>query len=74
MLISLSWFGLRQGQGWALVALSLGGFAVLPFWWMALQPYFQKGVLLTLADLPPLMLIPGLLLVPAVVLGWIGLR
>ena len=72
--LALTWFGLRQGQTWALVALTLGGVAVLPFWILALRPYFQQGVNLTLADMPPFMWLPAALLLPAVVSGWIGLR
>jgi hypothetical protein len=69
----ITWFGLRQGQTWALVALTLVGFAVLPFWFLALRPYFRQGVNLTLLDIPPFMWVPTALLLPAVVLGWIGL-
>lgn len=71
--LALTWFGLRQGQAWALVALAVGGFAVLPFWYLALRPYFREGVNLTLFDAPPFMWVPAALLIPAVVLGWIGL-
>jgi hypothetical protein len=71
--LTITWFGLRQGQPWALVALAIGGLAVLPFWYIALQPYFQQGVNLTLFDVPPFMWVPAALLLPAVVLGWIGL-
>jgi hypothetical protein len=70
---AITWFGLRQGQTWALVALAIGGLAVLPFWYIALRPYFEPGVNLTLFDVPPFMWVPAALLVPAVVLGWIGL-
>ncbi len=71
--IAITWFGLRQGQVWALAALTIGGLAVLPYWYMALRPYFQPGVNLTLGDTPPFMWVPAALLLPAVVLGWIGL-
>ncbi len=71
--LALTWFGLRQGQTWALAALAIEGFAALPFWYLALRPYFQQGVNLTLFDVPPFMWVPAALLLPAVVLGWIGL-
>lgn len=71
--LALTWFGLRQGQPWALAALTVGGLAVLPYWYLALRPYFQPGVNLTLGDTPPFMWVPAALLLPAVVLGWIGL-
>jgi len=73
-LIAITWFGLRQGQTWALAALAIGGMVVLPYWFLALRPYFQPGVNLTLADMPPFMWVPAIVLLPAVVLGWIGLR
>jgi len=71
--LTITWFGLRQGQSWALVALALGGFAVLPFWYVALRPYFHPSVHLTLGDMPPFMWFPAMLLLPAFVLGGIGL-
>ena len=72
--IALTWFGLRQGHLWALATLAFGGLAVLPFWFLALQPYFRQGVNLSLADMPPFMWVPAVLLLPAIVLGWLGLR
>ena len=71
--VAVVWFGLRQGQPWALAVLAIVGFAVLPFWWVALRPYLVREVALTLGDVPPFMWIPALLLLPAVFLGWIGL-
>ncbi len=71
LVIAVAWFGLRGGQSWALITLVLVGAAVLPFWWVALRPY--AGVPITLADLPPFMWVPAALLVPASVLGWLGL-
>ena len=74
LVIALAWFGLRGGQAWALAALTLAGIVVLPFWGLVLRPYIQAGVPLALGDLPPFMLVPTSLLLPAVILGWIGLR
>lgn len=74
MVVALAWFGLRQGQTWALVTLAVAGVAVLPFWYLTLRPYFAPGVSPTLGDLPPFMWVPAALLVPAVLLGWLGLR
>ena len=71
LVIAVAWFGLRGGQSWALITLVLVSAAVLPFWWVALRPY--AGVPITLADLPPFMWVPAALLVPASVLGWLGL-
>lgn len=71
--LTITWFGLRQGQNWALAALTIGGLAVLPFWYCALRPYFQGSVSLSLFDVPPFIWIPAALLIPAAALGWIGL-
>jgi hypothetical protein len=32
--LALTWFGLRQGQLWALIALAIGGVTVLPYWFV----------------------------------------
>jgi hypothetical protein len=74
MVVALAWFGLRQGQAWALGTLAVAGVAVLPIWYLVLRPYFVAGVSLGLGDLPPFMWVPAALLLPAVILGWIGLR
>jgi hypothetical protein len=71
--LALTWFGLRQGQAWALAALAVGGLAALPFWYITLRPYFQHGVKMTLLDIPPFMWLPAAMLLPAILLGWIGL-
>lgn len=73
LVIAVTWFGLRQGQMWALVTLALVSIVVLPFWWLVFRPFAEAGITVGLA-LPPFMLVPGLLLLPAAVLGWIGLR
>jgi hypothetical protein len=72
--VAITWFGLRQGQVWALAVLAIGGVVVLPFWFLALRPYVKSGITLTLEDIPPFMWVPASLLLPATVLGWIGLR
>ncbi len=71
---ALAWFGLRAGQTWAYVALTVGGIAELPFWWLVLRPYFQADVAVTLLELPPFMWITTALLIPVVIFGFIGLR
>jgi len=71
--MAVTWFGLRQGQGWALGALALAGAAVFPFWWLVFKPFRDAGIQVGL-DWPPFMLIPTILLGPALVLAWIGLR
>jgi hypothetical protein len=71
--LSLAWFGVRGGQTWALWALTLGGLAVLPVWYVLLRPYFGAGPV-GLGDLPPFMWIPAVTFVPAIALSWIGIR
>jgi hypothetical protein len=74
LVIAIALFALRAGQGWALAALTLAGLVVLPFWLPVFRPYAAAGIAVGLADVPPFMWVPTALLVPAVVLGWIGLR
>ena len=74
LFLSVAWFGLRQGQTWALTALSVAGILALGFWVLSLLPYARSGIRLTIGDLPPFMWIPALLILPAIILGWIGLR
>lgn len=73
LVMAVAWFGLRQGQAWALWTLCLAGVVVVPFWWLVFQPYFQAGAPLSFSDIPPFMKVPGVLLIPAFVSGWIGL-
>jgi hypothetical protein len=74
LFLSVGWFGLRQGQTWALIALSVAGILALGFWVLSLLPYARSGITLRIGDLPPFMWIPALLILPAIILGWIGLR
>ena len=74
LFLFVAWFGLRQGQTWALVSLSVAGILALVFWALSLLPYFRSGIPVTIEDLPPFMWIPALLILPAIILGWIGLR
>lgn len=74
LVISIALFALREGHGWALAALTLAGLVVLPFWLLVFRPYAAAGIGLGLSDVPPFMWVPTALLVPALVLGWIGLR
>ncbi len=72
--IAVAWFGLRSGAWWAWWTLTLVGALVLPFWALSLAPYVRAGAPLALGDLPPFMWVPAALLVPAAVLGFLGLR
>ncbi len=74
MFILVAWFGLRARETWALVALAAGGALAVAWWGWALLPYFRAGVPMTFRDAPPFIKVPGILIVPATVLGWMGLR
>ena len=74
LVFMLAWFALRKEEVWALAALAMAGTVVLPFWLLVLWPYLRAGAPLALFDLPPFMWVPASLLIPATVLGRIGLR
>jgi hypothetical protein len=74
LVLATALFALREGERWAVVALTLAGVAVLPFWVLIFRPYVAAGAPLALGDLPPFMWVPAALLIPASVLGWIGTR
>jgi hypothetical protein len=74
LVIATALFALRAGERWALFALTIAGIAVLPFWVLIFRPYVAAGAPLSLGDIPPFMWVPAALLVPAFVLGWIGVR
>jgi hypothetical protein len=69
----VAWFGLGEGQPWALWALSAGDLAMFPFWFLMLRPYAQAHARLRLLEVPPVVWVPALLVPPAVVLGWAGI-
>lgn len=73
-IVSLAWFGLRCRLEWAYWTLTLTGFLILPFWYLTFRPYVRSGISFGFADLPPIFWIPGVILIPAAVSGWIGLR
>jgi hypothetical protein len=72
--LALTWFGLHEGQRWAVVALAVSGLAIIPFWVLVFRPYMAAGVPLGLFSIPPWIWVPSALLIPGTVLGWIGLR
>lgn len=73
-LMSLTWFGIRAGHRWALWTSAVGCLLAAALWLLALAPYPKAGVKLTLGDAPPFIWLPALLLLPATVLGYLGLR
>lgn len=74
LLMFITWFGIRQGHPWALVAASCACLLAIAFWLIALAPYPRAGVKLTLGDAPPFIWVPAILWLPATVLGYLSLR
>jgi hypothetical protein len=72
LVICLAWFGLRQGEAWALGALAVGMVVAISVWALALRPYVRAGVSLGVGDLPPFMWVAAVVVVPAIVLGLAG--
>ena len=72
--VALTWYGLRAGSRWALIALVLSGLAMFPFWGLVFRPYLAAGATLGPFDVQPWIWMTGVLLVSAGILGWIGLR
>lgn len=71
--LAVTWFGLRQGQVWALWTLTVSDLALAPFWVPILNAYARVGAMPGIGEMPPF--IPFLIAIPiAAVLGWIGLR
>ena len=71
--IALAWFGMRQGQAWAFWTIVLSNIAALAGWLMVIHPVVQKRIPLGF-DLPPVvLLLAGVILPIAGILGWIGL-
>lgn len=71
--LAVAWFGLRQGQAWALWTLTVSDLAMAPFWFPILNAYARVGAMPGIGEMPPF--IPFLVAIPiAAVLGWIGLR
>ena len=72
--ITVTWFGLRNFQTWSLFTLAGCGLILAFFWMMTIRQYLQAGVHIPFAELPPIFWIPAVTLVPAAILGWIGIK
>lgn len=71
--VSLAWFGLKQGYPWALAALATAVIVAVAFWILAIFPYFSAGIQVGIGDMPPFIWVPAALILPAIFLGWLGL-
>jgi hypothetical protein len=71
--LALTWFGLRAGQVWALVTLTLADLLLIPYFVRIIRVYTGRGVHPNMVELPPLFSLQ--VIVPiAAILGWIGLN
>jgi hypothetical protein len=70
--IAVAWFGLRNGEAWALIVLALAWAATLSAA-LVLERYVRKRAPLGVRDIPPLFTIPATIGTLAIVLSWIGL-
>jgi hypothetical protein len=70
----LVWYGVRVGQTWALVAMTLMGLTMLA-WWIAMVLQFTRaGVDVGLGDVQPFVWVHIAFWVPGIVLAWVGWR
>ncbi len=71
--VAVTWFGLREGQAWALWILTVSDLAMLPYWYLILNTYARAGAVPGPGDVPPFLLYLAVIPVAAV-LGWLGMR
>lgn len=71
---STAWFGLKEGHFWALATLGVVGTLAAALWALAVSDYVKAGVPLSIGVTPPFMWVLAVLMAPAIVLGWLGLR
>jgi len=74
LVTAVAWFGLRNGEPWALAVLTACWLVTLVGFGLLFKRYTDTGVSLSLGDLPPLFHYPVFLVTPAILLSWIGLR
>jgi hypothetical protein len=72
--LTVAWFGLRAGEKWALAALAISGLVMLPILYLSFAPFREAGVSIALREWPPYQWVPAVLIWPATVLGYLGLR
>ena len=70
----IAWFALRQGHAWALWLLVAVDLLFIAGWGLIYTQYFQRGISLAAIGIPPNLLVPAALLIPATVLALVGLQ
>ena len=75
LVVGITWFGLRNGQQWALHVLVGAALVPLGHYVLILIPYFRAATVGSVVmSIPPFITIPVLIALPALFLGWTGLR
>jgi len=72
--VAVAWFALRAGHGWALGALVVADVLFIAGWGLVYSQYLRRDIAFGDIGVPPNLLIPAVLLIPAAVLGFLGLR
>jgi hypothetical protein len=71
--IVVAWFGLREGQRWALWTLAGANTAAVFGWCLVTVRFLQRGAHVDM-DLPPVIFLWPMFVAPvATILGWIGM-
>jgi hypothetical protein len=74
LLAAIAWFGLRDGQVWALWTAVLGNVAMLGIYWgVAIGPFLRESGVGYFRIWHPYALVPTILVPIGAILGWIGL-
>jgi hypothetical protein len=71
---ALAWFALRAGHVWALWVLVSADLLFIVGWGLVYSQYFRRSIPFSAIGVPPNLLVPAVLLIPATVLAFIGLR
>ncbi|HEY3084059.1 MAG TPA: hypothetical protein VGK28_01245 [Candidatus Dormibacteraeota bacterium] len=69
----VAWFALREGHAWALWLLVAVDLLFIAGWGLVYSQYFQRGMGLGAIGVPPNLLVPLVLLIPATLLAIVGL-
>ena len=74
--LALTWYGLKNGEPWALWALVIGDLSIVPFLAVYLRPFIQRGAPVLPRGLaaPPIFYFPVVIIPIAAIFGWLGLR
>ena len=72
--VAVAWFALRAGHAWALAVLVVVDLLFIAGWGLVYSQYFRRDIALADIGVPPNLLAPAALLIPAAVLGLLGLR